>query len=467
MQSDVHSLYLNSRQRETFLRLLAQEHKLQYYETEYRRVTGEVIQTVENVIGAFDSQGELIEIKGFIIDNSERKRLAEQLRQSQKMEAIGTLAGGIAHDFNNILTAIIGFTEMASYQTSQESRLHRNLEQVLVAANRAKDLVRQILTFSRQNAQEKSTLQMSLVVKEALRLLRASLPTTIEIRQKITAATSMVFADATQVHQVLMNLCANAAYAMRESGGVLEVAVRDVVVDSASAAKYPGIDAGAYVELSVTDTGCGMDRHILERIFEPFFTTKAPGEGTGMGLAVVHGIVKSHGGGVVVESEIGQGSSFHMLFPKVESTPMAAGVVAKPLQVVGRLESILLVDDEEPLLTIGQELLEHLGYKVVAKASSKEALTTFEAQPDRFNLVITDYTMPKMNGVEFAKALLRVRPDIPIILCTGYSDVISAEQAKSLGIKEFLMKPFAFRELGDVIRAVLNGHQPDLADSAL
>lgn len=459
LQSDLNSLYLEPRRREAFLRLLSQEKKLQYYETEYRRVTGEIIQTVENVIGVFDDQGKLVEVKGFIIDNSERKKLEQQLRQSQKMEAIGTLAGGIAHDFNNILTAIIGYTEMAAYQTAPESRLQNNLQQVLTAAERAKDLVRQILTFSRQNAQEKSALQMSIVVKEALRLLRASLPATVEIRQKITAVTAMVFADATQVHQVLMNLCANAAYAMRGVEGVLNVSLEEVRVSRESAARHAGIETGSYVRLSVTDTGCGMDRHTMERIFEPFFTTKASGEGTGMGLAVVHGIVRSHGGNITVESEIGRGSSFHVFFPKIQDVPVAASPEPQTVRIARRSDNILLVDDEEPLLGIGLEMLQYLGYQVVAKSNSKEALATFKAQPDQFNLIITDYTMPKMNGIELARELMRIRPDIPIVLCTGYSDVISEELVKSMGIKEFVMKPYVFRELAEIIHGALNGKE--------
>lgn len=450
-------LYLEPEKRQQFLQTLIHEKKLVNYESEYRRLDGATIQTVENVSGTFDENGELIEIKGFIIDHTERRKLEAQLRQSQKMEAIGTLAGGIAHDFNNILTAIIGNAEMALYKAAETDRVKHNLEQVLKAGNRARDLVRQILAFSRQSKQERKPLQLSLIVKEALKLLRASLPTTIEIRQSISAESAMVLADPTQIHQVLMNLCTNASYAMREKGGILEVSLKEVNYRSSALLQNYDMQPGRCVQLTVSDTGCGMAKNIIERIFDPFFTTKGPGEGTGMGLAMVHGTVKSHGGAISVESEVGKGSRFHLYFPMVKSVVHEEYDDRLPVPKGGNLERILFVDDEDLLLNTGQQMFEFLGYEVITKRSSLEALKAFALEPDKYSLVITDQTMPKMTGAELARELLQIRPEIPIILCTGFSEIIDQQTARSLGIREFVMKPFVFSELADIARKVLDG----------
>ncbi len=389
-------------------------------------------------------------------DVTHEAELETQLRQVQKMEAIGTLAGGIAHDFNNILAAIMGYAEMALYDVPEEAPGRRNLEHVLKAGYRGKDLVKQIITFSRRSEQERMPMRISPIAKEALKLLRASLPTTVEIRQNIKAKSGMVLADPTQIHQVLMNLCSNAAYAMREEGGVLEVNLADVVFDSVDAAPYPDLNPGPYLKLTVTDTGHGMDRATIERIFDPFFTTKRPGEGTGMGLAVVHGIVKSYGGAIIVDSEPGKGSMFEVFLPRIEGDLLPEADADAPLPTGN--ERILFVDDEEDLVDMVQQMLERLGYSVIAKTNSLEALEVFKAQPDQFALVITDQTMPHMTGADLAKELMCIRPDIPIILCTGFSEVISVEEAKALGIREFVMKPFATREIAEVTRHVLDGN---------
>jgi len=371
-----------------------------------------------------DKAGTIINYVTIERDVTHEAELETQLRQVQKMEAIGTLAGGIAHDFNNILAAIMGYTEMALYDVPEGATGRRNLEQVIKAGYRGKELVKQIITFSRRSEQERRPMRVSPIVKEALKLLRASLPTTIDIRQSIKTQSGMVLADPTQIHQVLMNLCSNASYAMREKGGVLEVSLADVDVDSDGAAPYSGLNPGAYLKLTVSDTGHGMDHAIIERIFDPFFTTKRPGEGTGMGLAVVHGIVKSYGGVLVVDSELEKGSTFN-------------------------------VDDEEDLVVMVQQMLEPLGYGVVTKTNSLEALEVFKAQPDQFALVITDQTMPHMTGADLAKELMCIRPDIPIILCTGFSEIINADEAKALGIREFVMKPFTTSEITETMRRVL------------
>lgn len=380
--------------------------------------------------------------------------LEMQLRQAQKMEAIGTLAGGIAHDFNNILAAIMGYAEMALYDVPEGTQGRRNLEQVIKAGYRGKDLVKQIITFSRRSEQERRPMQVSPIVREALKLLRASLPSTIDIRHTITTQSGMVLADPTQIHQVLMNLCSNAAYAMREKGGILEVSLTDVDIDSDEKSSYQNLHGGAYLKLTVSDTGHGIDRAIRERIFDPFFTTKRTGEGTGMGLAVVHGIVKSYCGTVMVDSEVGRGSTFNVFFPRVDGNFPLEVDTAAPLS--RGEERILFVDDEEDLVYMAQQMLERFGYRIVAKANSLEALEVFKAQPDQFALVITDQTMPHMTGADLARELLRIRPDIPIILCTGFSEVITADEAKALGVREFVMKPFTPHEITEIIRRTLD-----------
>lgn len=400
-----------------------------------------------------DKAGTIINYVTIERDVTHEAELETQLRQVQKMEAIGTLAGGIAHDFNNILAAIMGYTEMALYDVPEGATGRRNLEQVIKAGYRGKELVKQIITFSRRSEQERRPMRVSPIVKEALKLLRASLPTTIDIHQSIKTQSGMVLADPTQIHQVLMNLCSNASYAMREKGGVLEVSLADVDVDSDGAAPYSGLNPGAYLKLTVSDTGHGMDRAIRERIFDPFFTTKRPGEGTGMGLAVVHGIVKSYGGVLVVDSELGKGSTFNVFFPRVEGDFLPEIDSVAPLPK-GK-ERILFVDDEEDLVAMVQQMLEPLGYGVVTKTNSLEALEVFKAQPDQFALVITDQTMPHMTGADLAKELMCIRPDIPIILCTGFSEIINADEAKALGIREFVMKPFTTSEITETMRRVL------------
>jgi PAS domain S-box-containing protein len=398
-------------------------------------------------------------ILGFVIDTTLERTLRAQLQQAQKMEAIGTLAGGIAHDFNNILAAIVGYSEMAMYNNlPKESKAHTNMGQVLKAAHRAKDLVMQILTFSRQSEQERRPVKVHLIVKEALKLLRASLPSTIEIRTHIEEDSDSVMADPTQVHQVLMNLCTNAHHAMLERGGVLEVSLVPVEMDRADAAEYHDLEPGHYLKLSVSDTGHGMDRNTMERIFDPYFTTKEKGSGTGLGLAVVHGIVKSHGGKILVESELGVETAFHVFIPRILSESEPKAEIHKPLPRGG--ERILFIDDEEFLVDLGKQMLERLGYTVECMTGSMEALDAFGKRPDDFDLVITDMTMPKMTGEVLAKRLMSIRPDIPIIISTGFSELMSEERAREIGIISLIMKPLSIRDLAKTIRSALDGHKP-------
>jgi len=410
-----------------------------------------------------DSEGRPTGFRGVVRDVTERKlaeeeriKLQIQLQQAQKMEAIGTLAGGIAHDFNNILMTIIGYAEiMEMFDLPEDSPIRPSLKEVLKAANRAKNLVQQILTFSRQTEQEMKPLQLSPIVKEALKFLRASLPSTIEIRQEIKSDTGTVLADPTQMHQVLMNLCTNAGYAMREHGGVLEVSLSEVDLKEEDADQFPDLDPGPCLKLTVSDTGHGMDHEIIGRIFDPFFTTKERGEGTGMGLSVVHGIVSSHTGAITAESEPGEGSTFRVFLPLIEKDTDTKKVEELPPLPEGN-ESILFVDDEEGIVYLGEQILARLGYSIICKTSSNEALAAFRSRPDHFDLVVTDLTMPHMTGVELTEKLLEIRSDIPIILCTGFSDTVTPEKAQAMGIREFLKKPLAPRELAESVRRVLD-----------
>jgi PAS domain S-box-containing protein len=386
-------------------------------------------------------------------DEQARKKLEDQLQQAQKMEAIGTLAGGIAHDFNNILGAAMGYAELALNEVEDKSLPDQYLREVLHAGRRAKDLVKQILTFSRQTDQERTPVLVRLIVKEVVKLLRASLPSTIELHQN-TQSDALVMGDPTQIHQVLMNLCTNAGYAMRDQGGRLTVNLGPVELDPEFTAGHPNLKSGPYLKLTVSDTGPGIAESELDRIFEPFFTTKEKGEGTGMGLAVVHGIVTSHGGDIFVRSEPGQGTTFTVLFPAVERRiePETRLEIPPP----SGTESILFVDDELALANAAKHMLESLGYDVITRTNGLEALELFEHQPDRFDLVITDMTMPGLTGDQLAQKLMEIRSDLPVILCTGFSARINEEKALALGIRAFVSKPVLKRRIAETIRMVLD-----------
>ncbi len=399
-------------------------------------------------------------VRGILIDltttqqaEAEKKKLEIQLQQAQKMEAIGALAGGIAHDFNNILSAIIGYIELAMLNEGSENCIPE-LKEALKASNRAKDLVRQILSFSRQTDEERMPVRIGLVAAEAIKFLRATIPTTIEIRARIEEKSGAVLANSVELHQIIMNLCTNAVHAIGEKEGILEIAVQHAEIDHTRKDSLIGLEVGPYIQLSVRDTGAGMPPEIVERIFDPYFTTKDKGVGTGLGLAVVHGIVKKSGGAIKVDSEFGKGSAFHIYLPRVDQA--APRPAEQPEIPAGGSERILFVDDEKMLADIGQKVLERLGYDVVSRTSPIEALELFKAKPDGFDLVITDQTMPGMTGDALAKELMLIRPGLPVIICTGYSQIISPARAAEKGIKALVMKPILINDIAAAIRKALS-----------
>jgi PAS domain S-box-containing protein len=400
----------------------------------------EVVATIRDITGRKSAE-------------AHRERLEQQLRQSQKMEAIGTLAGGIAHDFNNILTAILGYAELIRAQVRGQTGVEERLAEITKAGARAKDLVSQILTFSRRQEHTRTTTSLGPAIEEALRLLRAAIPATIEIDAQVDPDLPPVLADATQIHQVLMNLAANAAAAMAGGPGRLSVRCAAVELDAASAADA-GLRPGPFVRLTIEDTGCGMPPEVLERIFDPFFTTKGPGEGTGLGLSVVHGIVKAHEGAILVDSRVGVGTAFRMYFPALtEREP--SGARPGTTMIPGHGEHVLTVDDEPALVELLRDQLQTLGYRATAHVSPVEALADFLSRPLDFDVVLTDLTMPGMNGADLAERILRVRPDLPIVMATGYGHVMSEDRAREIGLRPLLYKPFTLAALGEAIQDAL------------
>jgi PAS domain S-box-containing protein len=407
-----------------------------------------------------DASGRIVNCVLVASDITEKKRMEKQLHESQRMEAIGTLAGGIAHDFNNIIAGIIGFTEMVLEDVPPESALNRRLQLVLKAANRGRDLVRQILTFSRRREVEKRPVSMGLIIDEVSSLIRASLPSTIEIRHNISVESDVVLADQTQIHQVIINLCSNAAHAMRDGGGVLGLSLTDETLTGEEHGINSAVTGGRFLKLTVSDTGCGMAPEVVGRIFDPFFTTKAAGEGTGLGLSVVHGIVKNHDGAIGVYSTPGQGSSFHVFLPKLgletERGPETVTETEAAIDIPRGGASILVVDDEPMLVEVSTHRLIRLGYRVTGKTSSLEALEVFRAQPGAFDLVLTDYIMPQMTGLDLARELLRIRPDIPVIMCSGLSDPVPMEMIQAVGVREFFSKPIGKDDFARIVGHVLD-----------
>ncbi len=395
-------------------------------------------------------------LKG-IENTAKTKNLESQLQQAQKMEAIGTLAGGIAHDFNNILAAILGYSQLSLREISEDSPLYPYLKEILKAGERARDLVKQILTFSCQSETEPIPLQPHLIVKEAIKLLRSAIPTTIEIKQHVFPDTGMIVADPTQIHQVVMNLCTNAYQAMLENGGILDITLKNVEIDEDDQvlAVSTELKPGPHVCLTVKDTGTGINPQALEHIFDPYFTTKEKGRGTGLGLAVVHGIVGNCKGAILVESEVGKGTTFDVFFPTLKK-PTHVNGKGSETPVMGGNERILMVDDEVPIVRLEKQMLEKLGYHVEADTNSLEALKRFMDTPDKFDLLITDMAMPDMSGKHLAAEVKKIRPDFPVIVCSGFSDLIDDEKAKELRVQGFLMKPLGRDVLARTVRTVLD-----------
>lgn len=407
-----------------------------------------------------DKNGDVIHLVGIAEDITDRKkkeyemtRLESELQQARKMEAVGTLAGGIAHDFNNILSALIGYTELARDEFGENISAKEYLESVLQAADRAKNLVRQILTFSRKGSEVKEPLQPAFIIKEGLKLLRASLPSSIEIRGEIDSGSGTVLANPTNIHQVLVNLCTNAQHAMTDEKGVITVKLERTELSGNDPA-LTGNPAGPYLKLTVSDTGCGMDEEVRGRIFDPYFTTKEPGKGTGLGLSLVHGIVQDCGGFIKVESEPGRGSSFQVYLPALEIE--AALPKIQEAEPPRGNERLMVVDDEEAISTMYKEILERQGYVVTAHTSAIKALEEFRRSPESFDLIISDQTMPGLTGVELVKEILQLRPGFPIIICTGYSSVISEEAALSIGARRLMTKPISRKEMLLAIRRELD-----------
>jgi len=406
----------------------------------------------------FSNSGEAIRYVATIRDVSESIGLQRQLRQAQKMEALATLSGGIAHDFNNILAIIITNTEMNLEDVAEDSPVYGSMELVLKAGLRGKNLVKQFLTISRQKEQEKKPVKLGEIISESFELLRSTLPTTIDLRQYIDVESDLISADPTQINQVIMNLCTNAGDAMQEKGGVLDISLSALVLSEEDINRYPGLQLGKFIKLVVADTGQGMTREVMDRIFDPFYTTKSPGKGTGLGLSITHGIIKNHGGTISVNSIKGVGTTFTILFPQLEIGAEEGEEIAVVKTISGQ-GHILFVDDEVDYVAGMKMVLGRLGYAVTAVTESRKALNLFRDNPDKFDLLITDQVMPHMTGVTLSKEILKIRPDLPIVLCTGSSPqaetAVGQRQAREVGIRKVLMKPVERNEISQVVQKLL------------
>ena len=431
-------------------------HKLMYLE---KPLSGRVLrQTALSLCAKWRSRVESTRLTEDLAREMEerinaQRDMEDQFRQVQKMEALGTLAGGIAHDFNNILGVMMGYAEIIADDAGEDEMLTRRIQQILLAGRRARDLIDQILNFSRQTPQERKSTHLATQIDEAMKIIRASTPSTVSVEVANRCQDDLATVDPSQFQQIVMNLCSNAVQALAEDGGTILVEIDDVADDDPNAA---GLDSPEwYLRLTVADNGPGVPKDVQDRIFDPFFTTKPPGQGTGIGLSVVHGIVKNHEGLVVLDSEPGQGAAFHVYLPRarrpVGATPEPAAVFVPDH---GR---VLFVDDEKPLVDIGREMLVELGFEVVARTSSVEALEAFRNRPESYDMVITDYSMPNMTGLQLARELLKLRPGLPILLCTGFSEAVSKDRVRALGISDLIMKPILKSKLIESVSRLLDG----------
>ncbi len=428
-------------------------------EFKMKHKNGHWVDILSRATAVFDEDRKAVRIVGTHVDISERKRLEANLLQVQKMEAIGTLAGGIAHDFNNILMAILGYAELAREDSPADSMVRKYIDEVVTASHKAKDLVKQILAFSRQTEVEHIPLQPFVIIKEVFNMLRPSLPATIDIQQDIDPEVGLIFADPTQIHQIMVNLCTNAFHAMEEKGGILTISLKKKTLSRLDLANEPRVQPGDFVQLSISDTGAGIAPEIRKKIFDPYFTTKEVGKGTGLGLAIIHGIVKSYKGFVTFHSKPGEGTTFRVYLPVISDSTLQKVEMAPLDRTQLCNENILYIDDEKILAEMSKTMLERLGYRVTVETNSIEALRIIQSQPDLFDLVITDQTMPGMTGIDLARRILQIRPKLPIILCTGFSNLISEEKARMFGIKGFAMKPLAKKDIATLIRKVLKAEK--------
>ncbi|MCB9367434.1 MAG: response regulator [Calditrichaeota bacterium] len=424
------------------------------YEIEIGTTKGNTRFAVVHARPLFDARGKYLGASALIQDITEQKKLELHLRRAQKLETIGTLAGGIAHDFNNILTPILGYAELAIADWGNRDRRSDSVQQIITAALRARDLVRQILLFSRQSESSKEPTELHMVVDEAIKLLRSTLPAQIEIIEQLDRESGLAMADATQIHQMVMNLCTNAFHAMEEKGGELAVSLSRIEVDHEMVVSSPGLKPGPYLRLTVSDSGCGMSRALQEKVFEPFFTTKEAGRGTGLGLSLVHGIVADHSGHITLISELGKGTTFHVYLPQIEKSDRQVRV-AEPHTLSGA-ERILLVDDEDQIASMADKILSRLGYSVTSFTNSQEAFERFEARPEDFDLLITDLNMPRISGITLVQKVHELRPDLPVIAISGFSDKISEANCSKFGISHYVMKPVVTKELVGVIRELMD-----------
>jgi len=456
--------YINDEDWHQYEQLLQTAGFVESFECRVRCKDGSHIWISDSTRVIYDRHGKVVRYEGYVTDITARKRAEEentrletQSRQAQKMEAIGTLAGGIAHDFNNILFPIVGYAEMLLEDVSEDSPLRESLKAIYTGSLRARDLVHQILAFSRQETNVLKLMRMQPIIKEALKLIRSTIPTTISINQNLQPNCGAVKADPTQIHQIIMNLTTNAYHAMEKNGGELKITLKEIKLGDHELIS-PEMKPGSYACLTIADTGMGMSKDVIDKIFDPFFTTKEKGKGTGMGLSVVHGIVKSMNGEIQVHSEPRNGTEFHIFLPTVKTASIKEQTQKnEPLH--GGTERVLLVDDEESIITMEKLALERLGYQVTSRTSSIEALEAFRANPEKFDLIITDIAMPKMPGDKLAVELIKIRPDIPVLLCTGFSEAMTEEKIKALGIKDLLMKPIMIKDLAQKIREVLDKEQ--------
>jgi len=463
--TQVSDYYVNSEKRDLFLKEIAEKGFVENFQIPMKKKDGGMIWASTNAVAHFDENHNITEIQGIVRDISrlknaqeEKERLERNLRQSQKMEALGTLAGGIAHDFNNILGAILGYTELASETAGENAEEKEYLQAVLVATERARNLIQQILTFSRNVKSEKRPVSLGKIINEALILLRQTIPSSVHIETDLDMNAGLTLADENQIHQVVLNLGTNAFHSLNEESGTIWIKLYSQLIEEETPEEYPALPLGSYICLEIIDNGRGIEKEHIERIFEPFFTTKEKGKGTGLGLAVVHGIIKDHGGHIFVDSIPGKGTRMRVMLPaavEYEKNEDTDETLPDSQTLQGH-ERILVVDDEKPLADLVKRMLQSMGYQVYATVSALEALEEFRKDPMAFDLLLTDQTMPQMTGWDLANEILKLRPHMPVIIATGYSSILNEKEAKNIGVQKVMVKPLSKQTLVKMVRGVLD-----------